>query len=655
MELGIGKQKQRQQGVDGSASSSGSSRAGVSNDNVSEDKFRRRSKKGTIVSEKSTGRKAPEQTRSEETEKKRNRSADGTNQNNQRKRFTSTADQQPRQQKRTRKFKSTAETVFQTTGAILKSTVDSTLQRAPKTISKNVNAAQAGYRRAERALNSDELDNLQKMELVVGEVSQTVTEGVVHTVRDVTEALDDIAQELQDMERERPPRERRDRNVNVNAPTNDAERRSRNERNRSTNDAIQRRPKRRQRFEAPDQKYYPTTETATVSQQRAPRQRQRTPPTPVENSNTRTASRPTTNIPRASSSRRQPQPSTGSVNPPTNPPAKRRTRDWKDVVEAKLDRVFGLNVNNGNRKIEEYTRHADGRRQRAIEGSSGDLYRDILDGKSDLYQNVSQSPPTVPTQSQSQSQSQSQLPQSQPPRKNQATPTQSSARTYPESMQTTKMDDTDNSNDQPPPPKQSRTRRRKQPGTSTSIPQSHSRERRIQDLQQQRAQYGKPIWEQEGSLLSVLFGDTNDATSDNGSGGSGTFLNQVEQILQGGFDTNNPNTKKIGNSNSILVSTLQTAFRTGLVLTSRVFKWASVRGALPQPIVAFVTVAAVICSPPRRRLQMVGLTVLLLRIAGEILHGNFVGLDDSDHSNREQVRRRSNTMQRDPLGSEGGR
>ena len=59
-------------------------------------------------------------------------------------------------------------------------------------------------------------------------------------------------------------------------------------------------------------------------------------------------------------------------------------------------------------------------------------------------------------------------------------------------------------------------------------------------------------------------------------------------------------------------------------------RWASCRGALPQPVVVFLLAASGLCAPRRKRLITLSLTLLVLRTFAEVLHGYIYGSDGWD-------------------------
>lgn len=75
------------------------------------------------------------------------------------------------------------------------------------------------------------------------------------------------------------------------------------------------------------------------------------------------------------------------------------------------------------------------------------------------------------------------------------------------------------------------------------------------------------------------------------------------------------------NGDSIVTTLLTSTFKTSINMMRYLCNWATCRGALPRPIVVFVTAASVFGAPKRRRLMTVGVTLLLLRTVAEALHG----------------------------------
>ena len=115
--------------------------------------------------------------------------------------------------------------------------------------------------------------------------------------------------------------------------------------------------------------------------------------------------------------------------------------------------------------------------------------------------------------------------------------------------------------------------------------------------------YKKPFWEEEGSLLGVLLGRRT----------SGEHLR---------FD------ELIDKQSGSLVNLLRSAIKSSLLVASYVCRWASVRGALPQPVVVLGVVSAVLSSRRGGRIRAVIVALLLMRTLGELVHGYLY--DDED-------------------------
>ena len=142
----------------------------------------------------------------------------------------------------------------------------------------------------------------------------------------------------------------------------------------------------------------------------------------------------------------------------------------------------------------------------------------------------------------------------------------------------------------------------KQPGSKRWAKQSGN----------QRNNGDVPVWEEEGNLISLLFGRRP-------SGGQLSFERFMDQELSSKF---------------LLVNFFRTFFKGILTFSSYTCRWASVKGALPQPIVVMGLVSAVLCARPRHRLSVLGLTLLALRTTGELLHG-YVNNNWDDANYRE--------------------
>jgi hypothetical protein len=130
---------------------------------------------------------------------------------------------------------------------------------------------------------------------------------------------------------------------------------------------------------------------------------------------------------------------------------------------------------------------------------------------------------------------------------------------------------------------------------------------------QRNRRYDKPIWEEEGNLVALLFGRTQ-------SGNSLLF----EKLLD-------PN-------HGSLLFLLRAVLRSLLLVGSYACRWASVRGAFPQPVVVIGVFSALVCAPRNRRMLAVGAALVFFRALGELAHGYAYGNDgwedDADTSRR---------------------
>jgi hypothetical protein len=106
-----------------------------------------------------------------------------------------------------------------------------------------------------------------------------------------------------------------------------------------------------------------------------------------------------------------------------------------------------------------------------------------------------------------------------------------------------------------------------------------------------------PIWEEEGSILSVLFGRSTTG---------------AQKRLERFFENND-----VGNN--ILTGFIGSVMKGGLMVASYLCRWASVKGAIPQPVVVMAVTSAALTA--RRRVNVVIMTLLLLRTVGELIHG----------------------------------
>jgi len=88
--------------------------------------------------------------------------------------------------------------------------------------------------------------------------------------------------------------------------------------------------------------------------------------------------------------------------------------------------------------------------------------------------------------------------------------------------------------------------------------------------------------------------------------------------------------------------TLRSAFKASVIGASYLCEWASVRGALPQPLVVFSVITAALSTRARQgRLTTVIVTLLALRTLGEVIHGyqfgDGEGWDDDDDDDDDDL------------------
>ncbi len=81
------------------------------------------------------------------------------------------------------------------------------------------------------------------------------------------------------------------------------------------------------------------------------------------------------------------------------------------------------------------------------------------------------------------------------------------------------------------------------------------------------------------------------------------------------------------NSGSLL-NLFSSVARSFLIVASYLFRWASVRGALPQSVVVVGVVSAGLCARAKNRLRNMAFTLIALRTLGEVMHGYVYGESD---------------------------
>ena len=111
--------------------------------------------------------------------------------------------------------------------------------------------------------------------------------------------------------------------------------------------------------------------------------------------------------------------------------------------------------------------------------------------------------------------------------------------------------------------------------------------------------YDKPLWEEEGTLWTLLFGKAS----------PGKKL-QFRDAIDG--------------EPGQLLGVMKILLRTGLVGAGYACRWASVRGSIPQPFVVMAVSTAAL-SVRRHRFRAVLLSLLVLRTMGELVHSYVLG------------------------------
>ena len=131
------------------------------------------------------------------------------------------------------------------------------------------------------------------------------------------------------------------------------------------------------------------------------------------------------------------------------------------------------------------------------------------------------------------------------------------------------------------------------------------------DVPQQRKKSKKvPIWEEEGSLVSLLFGRRP-------SGGQLKLEKFFEQEV----------------GTTLLTNMISSVVKGGLLVASYLCRWASVKGAIPQPVVVMAVASMFASARPRQRVKTVVFTLLILRTLGELIHGYIQGDEDWEGCN----------------------
>ena len=114
-----------------------------------------------------------------------------------------------------------------------------------------------------------------------------------------------------------------------------------------------------------------------------------------------------------------------------------------------------------------------------------------------------------------------------------------------------------------------------------------------------------PFWEEDGSLMSLFFGRTP-------NGKQLTFNKMFERDM----------------SVNVCTSLFKSTFKSTLAVLSYLCRWASCRGALPQPIVVFFLAASALSAPRRKKMMTVAITLVAIRTLAEAMHGYTYGNQD---------------------------
>ena len=122
--------------------------------------------------------------------------------------------------------------------------------------------------------------------------------------------------------------------------------------------------------------------------------------------------------------------------------------------------------------------------------------------------------------------------------------------------------------------------------------------------------YDRPIWEEEGTLWTLLFGKA----------APGKRL-QFRDTIDG--------------EPGQLLGVVKACFRTVLVGMGYACRWASVRGTLPQPVVVMAVSTAAL-SVRKHRIRAVVLVLLGLRTFGELIHGYVLGDDGWEYQEDDE-------------------
>ena len=84
------------------------------------------------------------------------------------------------------------------------------------------------------------------------------------------------------------------------------------------------------------------------------------------------------------------------------------------------------------------------------------------------------------------------------------------------------------------------------------------------------------------------------------------------------------------------------SLRALLLVSTYICRWASVRGAIPQPIVVIGVISGFISARPGYRLRTVLIALVSLRTVGELIHGYAYGDSDWEEGDEDEGEERRN-------------
>jgi hypothetical protein len=88
-----------------------------------------------------------------------------------------------------------------------------------------------------------------------------------------------------------------------------------------------------------------------------------------------------------------------------------------------------------------------------------------------------------------------------------------------------------------------------------------------------------------------------------------------------------------------MTNMLSSVVKGGLLVASYLFRWASVKGTIPQPVVVLAVASVTASARPGQRVRMVAFTLLALRTFGELIHGYIYGNQNWDDANEYEFAR----------------